>query len=226
MKRDLLDEIKDKLPKTPGIHGKDEYFNSAVLVLLVPIGGEYHFLFEKRASAIRQGGEICFPGGEYDEKQDADFQETAVRETAEELGITADKLDIIGVLDTMVAPMGTTVDAFVGVARIGNLKELKVNPLEVESIFTVPVSYFLHTLPEGYEVDIEIHPSYFDEETGKEVVLLPARELGLPAKYTEPWHGRRHNILVYRTEKGVIWGITARLVYDLARKITDREIDG
>ncbi|SDC80044.1 MULTISPECIES: hypothetical protein [unclassified Candidatus Frackibacter] len=43
MNRDL-DKIKEMLQKPPGISGKERYFNSAVLIPLVLIDGEYQFL--------------------------------------------------------------------------------------------------------------------------------------------------------------------------------------
>ena len=77
----VIEGLKDKLPVVPGINGKEEYFNSAALVLLMLVNEEYHFVFEKRAANIRQAGEICFPGGKFDPDQDASFLDTAIRET-------------------------------------------------------------------------------------------------------------------------------------------------
>ena len=61
MKNIDFEKLISVLPKYPGVLGKEEYFNSAVLIPLVLINKEYNFLFEKRAASIRQGGEICFP---------------------------------------------------------------------------------------------------------------------------------------------------------------------
>jgi len=77
MNKNDLENLKKKLPPIPGILGKEEYFNAAVLIPLMMINGEYHFLFEKRAAHIRQGGEVCFPGGEFDPEVDTSFQDTA-----------------------------------------------------------------------------------------------------------------------------------------------------
>jgi len=218
---DFLIRLAQKLSQPPGIHAKSEFFNSAVLVLLVPLGGEYHLLFEKRALSIRQGGEVCFPGGEHDPARDADYRATALREAAEETGIPAEAIEILGVLDTIVAPMGTTVDAFVGAAAVGDPAELPVNRREVDYLFTVPFSWFLRNPPERYRVAVELQPSITDERTGRETVLLPSRELGLPERYHRPWNGRPYPVLVYRPGKEVIWGLTARLVWDLVRRMGD-----
>jgi 8-oxo-dGTP pyrophosphatase MutT (NUDIX family) len=218
MSIDDFEKIKEQLGFEEGIHGKEEYFNSVVLVLLIPIGGEYHFVFEKRAAEIRQGGEICFPGGKIDES-DTSLEQVALRETYEEMGIPADKIEIIGRINTLVAPMGVTVDAFVGIADI-SLDELSVNAQEVERIITLPVSYFLKQHPERYNVKVEVHPTTVDAETGEPIVLLPVEQLGLPDRYKKPWGNYLYKVLVYRTDQGVIWGITARIVNDVAEKIS------
>ena len=81
--RSYYDTIRDRLPALPRIIGKNEYFNSAVLILLLNIDDEIHILFQKRASHIRQGGEVCFSGGEFDITKDNDYSQTAIRETSE-----------------------------------------------------------------------------------------------------------------------------------------------
>ncbi|WP_088188154.1 CoA pyrophosphatase [Desulfosporosinus sp. FKA] len=213
-----LEKLAKKLPLTAGINGKDEYFNSAVLVLLMLVNGQYHFIFEKRAASIRQAGEICFPGGKFDAEKDKSFQETAIRETEEELGITADQIKVIGPLDTVISTTGTSVDAFLGILDVEDIEDLRINFSEVERIFTVPVSYFENNEPEVYQVVLEVHPSHFNQ-AGEEVVTFPAKELGLPERYHKPWGNVKSNIFVYKVGDAAIWGITARLIRDVVRKI-------
>lgn len=213
-----IEGLKQKLATVPGINGKEEYFNSAVLVLLMFMEEEYHFVFEKRAAFVRQPGEICFPGGKFDPAQDADFLETAIRETEEELGVDSDRLSIIGILDTIVSIMGTTVDAFLGVIDISSLNSLKINSDEVEKMFTIPVSYFEQTEPATYRVNSIIYPSYMNQD-GEEIIILPAKELGLPERYTKPWGNVKSNVFVYKAEEGTIWGTTARLIRDVITKL-------
>ena len=87
MKKDNLKKLISNLPKYPNILGRERFFNSAVLIPLIKIKGEYHLLFQKRAATIRQGGDICFPGGGFEIGVDKSFKDTALRETFEELGI-------------------------------------------------------------------------------------------------------------------------------------------
>ena len=211
-------KLKQMLPRYPGILRKEEYFNSAVLIPLVKIYGEYHFFFEKRSAEIRQGGEICFPGGEYDPSNDKSFKETAIRETVEELGIKRENIKIIGALDTLIAPVGVTVDSFIAEIKINNLNDLRIDKTEVEKVFTVPVSFFMENPPQVFHIRLEVHPSFIDEH-GNKVELLPVKDLKLPDKYSNPWGGRKRKVFVYKVEGEVIWGITAALVYEVIEKI-------
>jgi 8-oxo-dGTP pyrophosphatase MutT (NUDIX family) len=213
-----IENITLALTNSPEILGKDKYFNSAVLVPLIMIENKFHFLFEKRANHIRQGGEISFPGGEFDMKKDHGLRHTAIRETSEELGIPEDKIKIIGKFGTLVAPMGVTVDAFVGILTISGLEELVIDVNEVEKVFLIPVEHFLKQKPEEYTVKLEVHPSYTDEN-GKKVELLPVQKLGLPSRYSKPWKNGFHRVLVYNSTEEVIWGITAEIVFELCRMI-------
>ncbi len=224
MKARDLERLTANLPALPGIHGKADYFNAVVLVLLALIEGEYHFVLQKRGPDIRQPGEICFPGGAYDATQDSSLQETAIRETVEELGIPADCLRIAGRLDTMVVPMGAIVDAFVGVAAIAGLDELVVSKSEVAEVFTVPVAYFEQHEPQKYYTTLRIEPSFVDPATQEEVVTFPTKELGLPERYWKPWGGIRHPVYVYQLGPRVIWGITARLIAEVVQKLRQAPI--
>lgn len=213
-----IENITLALSNSPEILGKDKYFNSAVLVPLVEIDNKFHFLFEKRANHIRQGGEVSFPGGEFDQKKDQGLRHTAIRETIEELGLPSEKIKIIGKVGTLVAPMGVTVDAFVGLLSIRSVDELAIDKNEVEKVFLVPMDHFLKQKPEEYTVKLEVHPSYTDEN-GKKIELLPVQKLGLPARYSKPWKNGFHRILVYNSTEEVIWGITAEIVFELCRMI-------
>ncbi|MGM0471586.1 MAG: NUDIX hydrolase [Bacillota bacterium] len=220
MKEEDLTELLQQLPKqSSGILGKEEYyFNSAVAILLVKQAGEYHFLFQQRAADIRQEAEVCFPGGKHDPISDSNYQQTAIRETSEELGVSTEKIEVRGRLDTLVAAMGATVDSFVTILQVEDLSELDINPVEVAEVFTLPVSYFIEHQPQEYQVRLEVQPSYVDEN-GEEVTIFPADELDVPDRYTKPWGGRRYNIYLYRIKDRTIWGITAQLIREFIRQL-------
>lgn len=86
MKWNSIVEIEACLKQPPDIHERKLFFNSAVILPLIKVDGEYHILFEKRSHHIPQGGEICFPGGRFSPELDQTYQDTALRETEEELG--------------------------------------------------------------------------------------------------------------------------------------------
>ncbi|MDY0095769.1 MAG: CoA pyrophosphatase [Candidatus Vecturithrix sp.] len=218
MNRHDIERLRSQLPACPGILARDRFFNSAVLIPLVLKNDEVSVLFQKRANHIRQGGEICFPGGQYDPELDADYQETAVRETIEELGVKREQIQILGRLGTFLAPQGVTIEPFVGILHIENVDELLIDPNEVEGVFLLPMTYFENTLPQEYHVRVEVQPAYINEK-GEEQILLPVKALGLPECYARPWGGRHYRVLVYPSPEDTIWGMTAAIIYDLVQKL-------
>lgn len=204
------------LPLDVDVMGRDRYFNSAVLIPLVKIDGEYFLLFQKRAANIRQGGDICFPGGGY-EDCDKTFKDTALRETKEELGIKKKDIKILGQLDTYVAPIGAVIEPFVGVIKKKAIKNMVVDPSEVEKTLLIPMKFFKENEPEIYTLKYEVHPFSINEEGEKEV-HFPVEELGLPETYHRPWGHKRHKVWVYKYEGEVIWGITSVIINELLKR--------
>jgi len=214
-----IKNLKHNLPKYPNIMGKEEFFNTAVLVPLVYTTEQYHFLFEERSPSIRQGGEICFPGGFYQKNVDTSFEQTAIRETIEELGIDLSQIEIIGSMDTVLAPMGLTVDPYVGMLHIDDISQLEYDSKEVARIFLLPVSYFQNNPPDIYQVKLKAHP--FEKLTnGQTKILLPVEELGLPKRYHHAWGGVPLNVYVYQTPEAMIWGLTAKIIYYFLKLLT------
>jgi len=220
MNPEQLDLILNSIPECPPVILRNELFNSAVLMPIVKINGELHFLFEKRAKNIRQAGEICFPGGRYDQETDSGYLETAIRETIEELGIKRSDINVYKQLGILIAPMGVAVEAFIGSIENFQSLTLKTDPEEVEKVFTVPISFFEKKPPKKYHVRIQVISSYTDEN-GEFVELLPVKKLGLPDKYSDPWRGRKQHVLVYEGLDEIIWGITAELIFEFVNKLNE-----
>ncbi len=217
MKKENLKKLSVNLPKKPDVLGRKRFFNSAVLIPLIKIKGEYYLLFQKRAANIRQGGDICFPGGGFEKGIDKNFKQTVLRETKEELGIESKDINIIGRLDTYVAPIGAIIEPFVAKIKKSVLKTMKIDKSEVEKTLLIPVSFFKNTEPLEYTLSHEIQPFRIKEDGEKEI-LFPVEELGLPSSYKEPWGNKRHKIWVYKYDGEVIWGITAVIINDLLEK--------
>ena len=218
MKRHEFEAFTHTLPDIPGIFGREDFFNAAILVPVLYFHDEPHLLFQKRASTIRQGSEICFPGGRFDPQHDETFEDTALRETEEELGLAREKIRLTGRLDTMVTPRAVIVEPFIGLLEIANIEELRPDPAEVEAVFTLPLSWFIDQEPEIYHNRIEIQPSFIDTD-GREHILLPVDELGLPPRYKERRSEWTHKVFVYRHDQHTIWGLTAAIIHGMIRRM-------
>ncbi len=221
MNKQQLVLLKQKLSKESSfLLGYEDFFKTGVCVLLLWQEGEYHFVFQKRSVHISQGGEICFPGGKQD-PTDMDFLETALRETEEEMGIPRSKLDVVGPLGTLITPAGVMVEAFIAIANVDSLEEMKLNLQEVEKAFTVPVSYFKEKEPLRYGINIEMQPFEIDAK-GAQTILFPAGDFpGIPTSYTQPWtRSHKYPIYVYPLKQETLWGLTAHLVYEFIKRLS------
>jgi 8-oxo-dGTP pyrophosphatase MutT (NUDIX family) len=209
MNNNDLEKLISRLPAVPGVLGKHEYFNPAILIPLVKMSDGFHFLFEVRAENIPQGGEVCFPGGRFNASSDSSLEDTALRETSEELGLSADRIKILGCTDTYISAHLVAVNGFIGILDIVSIDELRPDPMEVQRVFTIPVEYFRNHPAETYHAELCASPYSNEGE-----LLFPAAELGLPERYCQPWGTRNYKIYVYRTDP-VIWGITARFIEEI-----------
>ncbi len=115
---------------------------AAVLVPIYFKEGQYYILFTKRTDKVKEHkGEISFPGGAYQEG-DRTLVNTALRECAEEIGLMADEVEVLGELDDMVTAVSNyVVTPFV--ALIPWPHQLKMNGEEVDEIIEVPVRALL-----------------------------------------------------------------------------------
>lgn len=85
-------------------------------------------------------GQISFPGGKRD-PEDVDLLATALREAQEEVGLASEQVRVIGSLGQLVSRNQLQVTPWVGIIP-PNLP-LKANPEEVDSIFRIPLPFFL-----------------------------------------------------------------------------------
>ena len=216
-----LKKISQIITNEPSIIGREKYLNSAVLIPIVVLNDTEYFLFQKRSQSVRQPGEVSFPGGHFDIDKDFNFQSTAVRETCEELGIDESKINVLGKLGTLVAPMGVIVETFIGELNIRSLDEIFIDKKEVDKIFIVPIEFFINNNPSQFITRLELHPSITNED-GVQENLLPVKDLGLPDRYALPWTRGKHRVLVYKDTEEIIWGITAELVFELSKKMKEQ----
>lgn len=111
--------------------------------VLVPVTDEAtpHIILTRRASHMSShAGEVAFPGGKCD-STDASIIATALRESREEIGLPEESVEVIGELDAFTSKVGLRVQPIIGMVPSDLI--LLPNPGEIESIFRVPVEFFL-----------------------------------------------------------------------------------
>lgn len=137
-------KLRDTLEKTSPHHpvGPHDRF-AAVLMLVIPNpqGNEFEILLTKRTEKVeKHKGQISLPGG-FREKSDETWLETALRETAEEIGVESDAIEILGQLQSVQTKGAIEIIPFVGIIK--QVPELKLNPQEVEKVLFLPSSELL-----------------------------------------------------------------------------------
>lgn len=209
MKKITLNEVENIFEgRTPGAAGKHSYFS--VLVPLVEKEDGLHLLFELRAAHMkRQPGEVCFPGGKVEPGES--FQECAVRETVEELGIREDDIRIINQMDVMHTYSNFTLFPYLGVIKAEALERLDCNPDEVDEIFTVPMDHLLNNEPFLYKM--QIMPQIKED--------FPYERIRFPKTYK--WRVGSNDIPIYEYENRIIWGLTGRVTMNLMQVLKGRE---
>lgn len=201
----MIDQIKTVYEnRIPHILGHESVAKAAVMVPLVETEKGLSVLFQVRGHNLRhQPGEICFPGGRL-EPDDLTEEAAAVRETCEELGIHADQLDMIGPLDIFVT---THSIIYPYLCQLKQGIELHPDPEEVAEVFTVPLEYLLSYQPDVHHVPIEMKPT-----EDFPFNLIPN------GKYYK-WRKAKIAEYFYRYENYVIWGLTARILYDFLERL-------
>ena len=186
---------------TPGLLGAEREY--AVLCPLVERPDGLSLLFEVRAAGIRQGGEVCFPGG-MREAGESPVQ-CALRETEEELSIPPGEVSVLGTPDFLYNQRGFLVRPVLGLVSAAGFAALRPAPAEVADAFAVPLSFFRETEPEVYVCDL----------TPKPPEKFPWDRVGVRPDY--PWAAGRTEVPVWYWENRAIWGMTARLVRGLVQ---------
>lgn len=113
---------------------------AAVLVPLVLRKELTVLLTQRTAQLSTHSGQVAFPGGKQD-PEDADATATALREAHEEVGLAADRVEVLGSL-----PIYETGTAFIVtpvVALVQPDMVLTPNPYEVADVFEVPLRFLL-----------------------------------------------------------------------------------
>lgn len=120
---------------------------AAVLVPIIVRPDALNLLLTQRTAHLADhAGQISFPGGRV-EPADSSREETALRETEEEIGLDRSRVTVLGRLPNYDIPSGFRITPVVG--WIEPPFELKLDAFEVESVFEAPLAHFLD--PRRYE---------------------------------------------------------------------------
>jgi len=125
--------------RLPGRHGAPT--PAAVLVPLINRDDGLTVLFTERSRDLPDHpGQISFPGGRV-EPGDADAGIAALREAEEEVGLSRERVTLLGRLEPYETVTGYRVTPVVG--WVEPPVEIKADPLEVAEVFEVPLAFLL-----------------------------------------------------------------------------------
>ena len=101
-------------------------------------------MIKRRDNLRKHAGQIAFPGGGK-EKEDLNLEETANRETEEEINVSGEQYNIVGSFPKFFTGTGYVVTPFLGIIKSNSnwKKVIKPNLSEVEQIFFPPINYVL-----------------------------------------------------------------------------------
>ena len=132
---------------------------AAVMMLFYPKNNKTHIALILRTSYNGvHSSQIAFPGGKV-EKFDENFQETALRETHEEIGIPPELIKVVrNFTPIYIPPSNFMVYPFLGYSN----NELIFNPdsNEVAGIIELPLTHFLN---ENIVISTKMNTSYNEE---------------------------------------------------------------
>lgn len=168
---------------------KDGLKPSAVLIPLCYKDGDPTVILTKRSMSVEyHKGEISFPGGGV-EAGDKNIETTALREAKEEIGLSSDAVDVLGLLDDHISLLGFHMAAVVGMVPYPYKFEINS---ESETLLWLPLRHAL-----------------------KDTVWMAERKV---------WKEWSVNVYYLKTEVGVVWGATGRILKHLVDLIAGRKI--
>ena len=204
MLKGIIDLLNTYQPNTKGVSRE-----ASVMIPLIHSDDQWHILFEKRAFHLKaQPGEVCFPGGMMEPHETS--LEACIRETSEELCLDLDSIEVVGQLDSLNTAFDMIIHCHVGILHT-ELSSIQPNAEEVDSIFTVPISFLTETTPQKHMIRNQlIAPFDFplkDLPNGEDYQL---REKNMP-------------VLFYHYENQIIWGLTAKMLDQFQSLLLEKE---
>ena len=133
--------LSSRVPKSSDDKRSTNYRPAGVLLPLLEEEGICKVLFTKRTDSVEHHkGQISFPGGAVD-KRDASIEETVLRETYEEIGLSEKDIEILGRIDdALTVASNYVIHPLVGM--VTSMDDLAINRAEVKRVITVPLGLF------------------------------------------------------------------------------------
>jgi 8-oxo-dGTP pyrophosphatase MutT (NUDIX family) len=115
--------------------------NAGVLLLLYPKNNELVLVLTRRTDrVVNHQGQISLPGGRQEKGET--IRQTAIRETGEELGVSADTIEILGELTPLYVPVSNfCIHPLVAFAPIR--PHITPSPFEVDEVIEIPLNHLL-----------------------------------------------------------------------------------
>lgn len=168
--QEKLEAISDHEANLEAVHD-EKLPEAAVLVPIVVKNGVPFVLLTMRSMNLSKNpGEISFPGGKRD-PGDSNLVDTALRETKEEIGLSEDRIVVLGSLLPYV--FGSKIFIRPVVGKIVDFESFhpKLNPFEVSEMLTVPLENFIKQechdcksfTHNGIDVYLDVFESTLDE---------------------------------------------------------------
>jgi 8-oxo-dGTP pyrophosphatase MutT (NUDIX family) len=161
---------------------KDDFFtSSAVLFTIIPNENKPYelVLIHRSDKGTRHRGEMSFPGGKFEPKFDKSLRDTALRETEEEIGVSRDKVKILGCLDDFPTMTRFIITPFLGIIEKNQV--LIRDEREVQKILKIPIDFFTSKINfQEQAVDIEdkkfpiFYFNYIDNENSQKYTVWGA----------------------------------------------------
>ncbi|HJM76328.1 MAG TPA: CoA pyrophosphatase [Dehalococcoidia bacterium] len=115
---------------------------SAVLLLLYEQQGREYVLFQERTQEVQHHkGEVSLPGGRRD-PEDGTLEDTALRETDEEIGVVREHIEVFGALDEVATRSSNyVISPFVGAITQPGAYFFRTAQSEVKELLIVPLDH-------------------------------------------------------------------------------------
>ncbi len=157
--RTVLDPVEGSIPDKPSRGDGDlndmptpsgrKLKPAAVLALLVKRESGLTVLFTRRADHLQaHAGQVSCPGGRLMAGRET-LAECALRETEDEVGLTPDKITLLGRWETYETGTGYAVTPFEGVIEPGF--DLSPDPGEVAEVFETPFDFLMD--PDNHKLE-------------------------------------------------------------------------